>query len=42
VIADGRKQSGMLVWHLVAAPAAIVLPYVAGFAYLYWGLTCTS
>lgn len=42
VIADARKHGGMLVWHLLAAPAAVLLPYVAGFAYLYWGLTCTS
>lgn len=42
VIADGRKHSGVLVWHLLAAPLAVVLPYVSGFAYLYWGLSCTS
>ena len=42
VIADARRQRGALVWHVLAVPAAIVLPYVAGFAYLYWGLSCTS
>ena len=42
VIADGRRQRGVLVWHLLASPAAVVLSYVVLSALFYWGLTCTS
>ena len=41
-IADGRKQRGVLVWHVLAVPVAVALPYAVGFAYLLWGLSCTS
>ena len=42
VIADARRQRGVLVWHLLAAPAAVLLPYVVLSALFYWALTCTS
>jgi hypothetical protein len=42
VVADWRRQRGVLVWHLLATPAAILLPYVVGCALVYWGLACTS
>ena len=42
VVADWRRQHGALVWHLLAAPLAIVLPYVVVVALMYWGLTCMS
>lgn len=42
VIADARRHQGVLVWILLATPAAVVLPYVVFSALFYWGLACTS
>jgi hypothetical protein len=42
VIADYRKQGGLVVWHLPAAPLGVVLPYVAGFAVFIVSFSCLS
>lgn len=42
VVADFRRQRGLLLWHLLVSPVAIALPYAVGFALLFWALSCTS
>jgi hypothetical protein len=41
-IADRRRQSATLVWHVVAIPLAVLLPYVAGFAAVVVAFSCLS
>jgi hypothetical protein len=41
VIADARRHGGTLVWHMLAAPTALVLPYVVAAALLFFLLTCS-
>lgn len=42
VVADARRQRGILVWHLLAAPAAAVVPYLVAPVFFFWALSCTS
>ena len=41
-IADRRRQAATLVWHLLAIPLAMVLPYLAGFAAVVVAFSCLS
>jgi hypothetical protein len=41
-LADRKRQGGALVWHLLAIPSALVLPYVAGFTLMIAAFSCLS
>ena len=41
-MADRKRERAVLVWHLIAIPTALLVPYIAGFALTILAFSCLS